>query len=36
VKKLGFTAPAEVPIHREEVFERIGDAWPDLEVPVPQ
>jgi len=36
VKKLGFTAPAEGPIHREEVFEHIGDAWPDLEVPVPQ
>ena len=32
--KLGFTAPAEVPIHRREVFERVGDAWPEVRAPV--
>ena len=26
--KLGFTAPDEVSIHREEVFRRIGDSAP--------
>jgi carbon storage regulator len=29
--KLGFTAPAEVPIHRGEVYVRIGHAPPALE-----
>ncbi len=29
--KLGFAAPAEVPIHRGEVYERIGHAPPALE-----
>jgi carbon storage regulator len=29
--KLGFSAPAEVPIHRGEVYERIGHAPPALE-----
>jgi carbon storage regulator len=32
--KLGFTAPTEVPIHRSEVFERVGDAWPEFQAPV--
>jgi sRNA-binding carbon storage regulator CsrA len=29
--KLGFRAPAEVPIHRGEVFERIAHGPPALE-----
>ena len=29
--KLGFNAPAEVPIHREEVYHRIEDCPPVLE-----
>ncbi len=29
--KLGFVAPAEVPIHREEVRQRIDDCPPVLE-----
>ena len=29
--KLGFSAPAEVPIHREEVQRRIGDSRTTLE-----
>jgi carbon storage regulator len=29
--KLGFVAPAEVPIHRREVYERIAHAPPALE-----
>jgi hypothetical protein len=28
---LGFSAPSEVPIHRGEVFARIGHAPPALE-----
>jgi carbon storage regulator len=38
--KLGFSAPAEVPIHRREVFERVAAEWPEAgvaasEVPAP-
>ena len=29
--KLGFTGPAEMPIHREEVYQRIRDCPPVLE-----
>ena len=28
--RLGFVAPAEVPIHREEVYRRIADCPPAL------
>jgi carbon storage regulator len=28
--KLGFTGPAEVPIHRQEVHQRIGNRTPVL------
>jgi carbon storage regulator len=28
--KLGFTGPAEVPIHREEVYKSIGKCLPVL------
>jgi len=28
--KLGFTGPAEVPIHRQEVQQRIGSGTPAL------
>jgi carbon storage regulator len=28
--KLGFTGPAEVPIHRQEVHQRIGSRGPVL------
>ncbi len=28
--RLGFVAPAEVPIHREEVYRRIADCAPAL------
>lgn len=31
--KLGFAAPAEVPIHRSEVFERLRDARPEFRAP---
>jgi len=26
--RLGFEAPSEVPIHRQEIHDRIGDALP--------
>jgi len=28
--KLGVVAPVEVPIHREEIYQRIGDCFPSL------
>lgn len=30
--KLGVVAPAETPVHREEVYRRIGDCSPSLQL----
>ena len=30
--KLGVVAPAEMPVHREEVYQRIGDRSPSLQL----
>jgi carbon storage regulator len=34
--RLGFTGPTDVPIHRQEVFERVVDASSGLESPYSQ
>ena len=31
--KIGITAPAEVPVHRQEICEQIGNGAPVLAIP---